>query len=63
MRLFKRENGVWYIEAGRGQWRSLKTKDETRARKDFENLKRETLRGNLFLLDKKVFTFYQAVPG
>ena len=52
MKLFQRENGTWYVQMYRGHKRSLKTKDEGKARKAFESLEREYLRGRLTRLEK-----------
>lgn len=52
MRLFKRTNGIWYVEVRRGVWRSLKTKDEREARSRYKALEREALLGKLVILDK-----------
>lgn len=53
MRLFKRDNGIWYAELQRGVWRSLHTKDEREAKIRFKELQREALRGKLFILDRQ----------
>lgn len=63
MRLFKRSNGIWYVEVKRGKWRSLKTKDEREAKVRFNALEREILKGRLLILDKtpsvNLFDFLQ----
>ncbi|MDO9110210.1 MAG: hypothetical protein Q7U40_06105, partial [Desulfatirhabdiaceae bacterium] len=46
MRLFCR-NGVYYVEIGRGKWRSLKTRDEKTANGIFRDMEKEYLRGRL----------------
>ncbi|WP_457628050.1 tyrosine-type recombinase/integrase [Persephonella sp.] len=53
MRLFKRENGIWYIEFERGKKRSLKTKDKALAQRLFNQLKREYMKGKLLQLTKQ----------
>jgi len=52
MRLFKRENGIWYVEFERGKKRSLRTKDKREAERLFKELQRELLKGRLILLEK-----------
>ncbi|EDP73293.1 site-specific integrase [Hydrogenivirga sp. 128-5-R1-1] len=52
MRLFKRENGIYYVEFERGKKRSLKTKDKALAQRLFNQLKREYLKGKIILLSE-----------
>jgi len=47
MRLFKRENGVWYVEFERNVRRSLRTKNRDEAYRLFKKLQREYLRRNV----------------
>jgi len=47
MRLFKRENGIWYVEFERNVRRSLRTRSRDEAYRLFKKLQREYLRGNL----------------
>jgi len=47
MRLFKRENGVWYVEFERNVRRSLRTKNRDEAYRLFKKLQREYLKGNV----------------
>ena len=53
MRLYQRENGVWYVEFERHKRRSLKTRDKNEAKTIFKNLQREWLKGRLVDLDSK----------
>ncbi|WP_457681072.1 tyrosine-type recombinase/integrase [Thermovibrio sp.] len=50
MRLFQRENGVWYVEFGRGKKRSLRTRNKAEAIRLYNKLKREYLAGRLLIL-------------
>jgi site-specific recombinase XerD len=50
MRLFQRENGIWYVEFGRGKKRSLRTRNKAEAIRIFNRLKREYLAGRLLIL-------------
>jgi integrase len=50
MRLFQRENGIWYVEFGRGKKRSLRTRNKAEAIRLYNRLKREYLAGKLMLL-------------
>lgn len=52
MRLFKRENGIYYVEFKRGKKMSLKTKDKSEAIRLFNKLKRQYLEGKLLHLIK-----------
>lgn len=52
MRLFKRSNGVYYVELKRGVWRSLKTQDEREAKVRFKEIQKEALLGKLVILDR-----------
>ena len=47
MRLFKRYNGVWYIEYERGKWKSLRTRDRAKARQLYKIHKEEVFEGRL----------------
>ncbi len=47
MRLFKRENGIWYVEFERNVRRSLRTKNRDEAYRLFKKLQREYLKGNV----------------
>jgi len=51
MRLYRRDNGKYYIEFGRGQARSLKTKDPLQAQRLFKKAERAALNGRLVELD------------
>ncbi|MFC1880965.1 tyrosine-type recombinase/integrase [Thermodesulfobacteriota bacterium] len=51
MRMFQRENGIYYAEFKRGKKRSLKTRNKDTAKEIYRELKREYLRGRLVLLD------------
>lgn len=51
MRLYRRENGVWYIEFGRHKHRSLKTCDQKEAQKLFKEIKRQELLDKVIVLD------------
>ena len=50
MRLFQRENGIWYVEFGRGKKKSLRTRNKAEAVRLFNKLKREYLAGRLIIL-------------
>ncbi len=52
MRLFRRENGIWYVEFERGKKRSLKTKDKALAQRLFNQLKREYIKGKIVLFSE-----------
>jgi len=56
MRLFQRENGIWYVEFTRGKKRSLRTKNKREAVRIFNQLRKEHLAGrlNIPLYCKKV---------
>lgn len=51
MRMYRRENGIYYYEIERNKRRSLKTKDPKEARRLYKIIKREVLRGRLAELD------------
>lgn len=55
MRLFARpdKGGVYYVEFGRGQKRSLKTTDRREAERRFKILQRELATGRLLALDRR----------
>lgn len=57
--MFQRENGMWYVQFGRGDKRSLKTADRNKALKVFADLEREYLRGRLIRIDKSEMTLLQ----
>jgi len=50
MRLFQRENGIWYVEFKRGHKKSLRTRNKAEALRIFNKLKREYLAGRLLVL-------------
>jgi len=50
MRLFQRENGIWYVEFRRGVKKSLRTRNKAEAIRLFNKLKREYLAGKLIIL-------------
>jgi len=50
MRLFQRENGIWYVEFKRGHKKSLRTRNKAEALRLFNKLKREYLAGRLLVL-------------
>lgn len=52
MRLFRRENGIWYVEFERGKKKSLGTRDKKLAERLFKELQKEALKGKLILLEK-----------
>jgi integrase len=47
MRLTQRKNGIWYVEFERDKYRSLKTKDESEAKKLYQAVRAEYLAGRL----------------
>jgi integrase len=49
MRLFQRENGVWYVEFRRGKKKSLRTRNKAEALRLFNKLRREYLAGKLII--------------
>ena len=53
MRLFQRENGVYYVEFGRGRKKSLNTKDQAKALALFREMEKEWLRGRLVHLENE----------
>jgi integrase len=52
MRMFKRENGTWYVQLKRGKKISLKTTDKKEAEYLFRQIQRQALAGKLFLFDQ-----------
>ncbi|MEM7814711.1 MAG: tyrosine-type recombinase/integrase [Candidatus Aenigmatarchaeota archaeon] len=52
MRLFQRENGIWYVEFYRGKKKSLGTRDRKLAERLFKELQKEALKGKLIFLEK-----------
>jgi site-specific recombinase XerD len=54
MRLFKRENGTWYIELKRGQKRSLKTKNKAEAQKMFAEIQKARVTNKLIKIEKSI---------
>lgn len=53
MRLFKRKNGIWYVETKRGFWRSLKTRCEREAKLRFREIERESVREKILVYESK----------
>ncbi|HPW19163.1 MAG TPA: phage integrase SAM-like domain-containing protein, partial [Candidatus Aminicenantes bacterium] len=53
MRLFQRENGVYYVEVARNRWKSLKTRNLETAEALFEEMEKEYLRGRLIILENE----------
>jgi len=53
MRLYKRNNGAYYVEIRRGQSKSLKTKDKLLAQRLFKQIEKEALLGRLIQVDRK----------
>lgn len=53
MRLFRRENGIWYAELQRGVWRSLKTGDEREANARYKELQTELAKDKLAYIDRQ----------
>lgn len=53
MRIFQRENGVYYVELGRGRKKSLNTKDHAKAIALFREMEKEWLRGRLVHLENE----------
>ena len=51
MRMFKKENGYYYYEIERGKKRSLRTKDKREAKRLYNIIKKEALKGRLVQLD------------
>jgi len=51
MRLFKK-GGVWHVEFERNQRRSLRTRDDRKAKEIYNELEKEYLRGRLIQLEK-----------
>ncbi|OMH39840.1 tyrosine-type recombinase/integrase [Desulfurobacterium indicum] len=54
MRLFQRENGIWYVEFGRAKKKSLRTRNRAEAVRIFNKLKREYLAGRLIVLKEGI---------
>ncbi|SMO61038.1 Site-specific recombinase XerD [Balnearium lithotrophicum] len=54
MRLFQRENGVWYVEFERGKKKSLRTRNKAEAIRIYNKLKREYLKGKLIVLKEGI---------
>lgn len=52
VRLFKRDNGYWYVSLKRGHQKSLNTKNEADAYSMYRKIKREVLMGKVVSLDK-----------
>lgn len=52
MRIFKKKNGYWYAEIGRGQAYSLKTKNKSLAQEMFKQIQKEQILGR-FIQPKK----------
>ena len=53
MRLFRRKNGVYYVEVSRNRWKSLKTRNPETAEALFGEMEKEYLRGRLILLENE----------
>jgi integrase len=53
MRLYQRENGIWYVDFERGKKLSLRTRDEKKARRKLKKLQKKALKGNLVFLDEE----------
>lgn len=51
MRMYRRENGVYYVEFARGDKKSLKTKNREKALAVYRELEKEWLKGRLHRLD------------
>jgi len=51
MRIYRRKSGVWYFSLGRGQKKSLRTKDKREATRLYNIIKKEYLKGRLVQLD------------
>jgi site-specific recombinase XerD len=51
MRMFKKENGYYYYEIERNKKRSLRTKDKREAKRLYNIIKKEVLKGRLVQLD------------
>jgi integrase len=56
VRLFKRDNGVYYVEVERGRWRSLKTRDKAQARFLFNQIRQQYLLGKVHQLTGRCTT-------
>ena len=54
MRLFKRKNGIYYVELKRGKWKSLRTRNYQEAKKLFDEIKRQALLQKLIDLEKTI---------
>ncbi len=53
MRLYKRDNGIYYVSLPGEKRRSLKTMDRKTAIKEFKKIKRALIEGRLLNIDKK----------
>lgn len=51
MRIYRRDNGYWYYEIERNQPKSLKTKNERKARQKYNRIKKRYLAGKIDELD------------
>lgn len=56
MRMYRRENGIYYADLGKNDRRSLKTKNITKAKKAFAAMKEEALREKLLHLTSPALT-------
>ena len=52
MRMARDKRGIWYVYFSRGKARSLRTRDESEARKLYREVRTEWLRGKLHLLER-----------
>ncbi len=53
MRLYRRENGFWYVRFKRGHTKSLGTKDKRIAERLFREIEKEVLKGKLIEIEKQ----------
>ena len=53
MRLFRRENGTYYVQFARGKKKSLGTSDEAEAKSRFKKLQRAAYEGKIVVLDRQ----------
>lgn len=51
MRLYRRPNGIFYVEFRRGKAKSLATRDQSEAKSIFREMEKEWLKGRLFHLE------------
>ncbi|MBF0473645.1 MAG: tyrosine-type recombinase/integrase [Nitrospirae bacterium] len=55
MKLFKRENGTWYVQIDRTHKKSLETKDEREAKVRFKAIERAAVADKLILFDRQKY--------